>query len=219
MRHARQLLQIHRGINLHVAERIEIFDRDVEFFLKKLGGVGHDGGAAGKEQPLRGGPALLAAVKLQGLVDLNVQFGHELAGNFGNGRLIRIFRLLVGAAQTDKALGDLDFLGLGKFQFLLVGKILGDGIGPQVDAAGKHLALFEKEQVAGFGANVQQHGAILQIAVIEAEGIAERRRRGVAQIQLQLGVFRNTEQALDNSDLMATSRLPVRPLAAEPKIW
>ena len=106
------------GSNLHVAERVEILDRHVQFFRKKLRRVGHDGSAAGQEQPLRRRPALLAAVELQRLVDLDVQLGHELAGDLGDGRLMRVFRLLVGAAQADKALGNLDLLRLVKLQIV-----------------------------------------------------------------------------------------------------
>ena len=111
MRHARQLFQVHRRINLHIAERIEIFDRHVQFFGKKLRRVRHDGRAAGQKQPLRRRTALLAAIKLHRLVDLDVQLGHELPRDFGNGRLVRIFRLFIRAAQADEALGDFDLLG------------------------------------------------------------------------------------------------------------
>ena len=111
MRHARQLFQVHRRINLHVAERIEVFDRHVQLFREKLRRVRHDGRAAGQKESLRRRPALLAAIKLDRLVDLNVQLGHELPRDLGNGRLIRILRLFIRAAQADETLGDLDLLG------------------------------------------------------------------------------------------------------------
>ena len=79
MGHAGQLLEVDGGVNLDIAEGVEVLDGDVEFFGKKLGGVGHERSAAAKEEPLRRGAALLAAVKLHGLVDLNMQPGHELA--------------------------------------------------------------------------------------------------------------------------------------------
>ncbi len=72
--------------------------------------------------------ALLPAIKLHRLVDLDVQLGHELARDLGNRRLMRIVRLLVGAAQADKALGNFDLFRVVKFQFRLVRKILRDGV-------------------------------------------------------------------------------------------
>ena len=44
MRDFGQLLQVNRGVNLNIAERIEVFDREVQFFGKKLRGVRHDRG-------------------------------------------------------------------------------------------------------------------------------------------------------------------------------
>jgi len=47
-------------------------------FPQRTGGVGHDGSAA-ERNTAAGRAALLAAVKLQRLVELDVQLGHELA--------------------------------------------------------------------------------------------------------------------------------------------
>jgi len=94
-----------------------------------------DRGAAGEEQPLRGRAALLAAVKLDGLVDLNVEPRHDLAGDFSNGGGLGILRFFVGAPEADGAFFELDGFGVGKTGFCLMGEILGDGIGPDVDAA------------------------------------------------------------------------------------
>ena len=115
MRHARQLLQIHGRGNLQVAERVEILDLHIQLFREKLRRVGHDRCAARQEQPLRGRAALLTAIKLQRLVDLNVQFRHELPRNFGNGRLVWILRLLVRAPEADETLAHFDLLGDSKF--------------------------------------------------------------------------------------------------------
>ncbi len=43
-----------------------------------------------------------------------MQPSHDLPRNFGNGGLIRIFRLFVGAAEADEALFNLELLGFGK---------------------------------------------------------------------------------------------------------
>ena len=154
--------------------------------------------AAGQEQSLRSRAALLAAIKLQRLVDLDVQLGHELARDFGNRRLVRIVRLLVGAAEADETFGNFDFLRLVKFQLRLVRKILRDGVRAQIDAARKNFSLFKEQQVARLRADVEQHRAVFQVAVIIAERVAQRRRRGVAKLQIQLGLGRHAEQALDN---------------------
>ena len=104
------------GANCNVAEGVEKLDGHIQFFGEKLRRVGHDRGPARKKQPLRRRTALLAAVKLQRLVDLNMQLGHELPGNLGNRRLMGILRLFVSPAQADKTLGNLDLLGLVKLQ-------------------------------------------------------------------------------------------------------
>ena len=113
--HARQLLQIHRRINLYVAERIEVFDRHIQLFREKLRRIRHDGRAAGQKQTQRRRPALLSAIKLHRLVELDVQLGHELPRDFGNGRLVLTFRLLVSTAETDEAFGN--FFLFGDFKF------------------------------------------------------------------------------------------------------
>ncbi len=68
-----------------------------------------------RNRPLRLRTALLPAIKLHRLVDLDVQLGHELPRDFGDGRLVLAFRLLVSAAETDEALGN--FFLLGDFKF------------------------------------------------------------------------------------------------------
>ena len=102
---------------------------NVELLGKELGRVGHDGGAAGEKEARGSRTALLAAVKLHGLVDLDVQPGHELAGDLGNGRLVRVFRLFVGAAQADEAFLDLELFGHLELQLGFIGEVLGDGVG------------------------------------------------------------------------------------------
>ena len=84
-----------------------------------------------RNKPLRRRTALLAAIKLHRLVHLDVQPGHELARNLGNRRLMRVFRLLVSAAQADKPLLNLDLLRLVELQLRFVGEILRDRIRAQ----------------------------------------------------------------------------------------
>src|SRR6266702_3848536 len=78
MSHSRQLFQINRRLYLYVPQRVEIFDRHIEFLSEKLRRVRHDRGAAREKKPLWRCPALLATIKLHRLVDLNVQPRHEL---------------------------------------------------------------------------------------------------------------------------------------------
>ena len=118
----------------------------------------------------------MSAIELDRLVDLNVQPRHHLTGNFRNRRLLRVVRLFVSAAQTDETLFDLQPLRFGKLQFGLGRKILRDRVGADVDAARIDFAFLEKQQVAGLRANVEQHGAAVQIAVIVAKGVAQSRR-------------------------------------------
>ena len=171
-----QFLQVNGGVDLNIAERIEVFDRQVQLFGEKLCRVRHDRRTAGQEQSLRRGAALLSAIELDRLVDLNVQPRHHLTRNLGNRRLLRVVRLFVSAAQTDETLLDFQPLRFGKLQFGLGRKILRDRVGADVDAARIDFAFLEKQQVAGLRANVEQHGAAVQIAVIVAKRVAQSRR-------------------------------------------
>ena len=115
MCHARKFLQIYLRINLHITEWIKILHRHIQFLRKKLRRVRHDARAAGQEQSLRCRTALLAAIKLHGLIDLNMQLGHELPGNLRNCSLMWIFRFLVSSSKADKTFSNLDFFRLIKF--------------------------------------------------------------------------------------------------------
>ena len=106
--------------------------------------VRHDGRATGQEQPLRRGPTLLPAIKLQRLVNLNVQPRHELPRNLRNRGLMLVFRLLVRAAQTHKTLVNFDLVRLIELQLCFIRKILRDGVGAQIDAAGEKFTLLEE---------------------------------------------------------------------------
>ena len=109
-----QFLDVDRRIDLNIAERAEVFDRQVELFLEKLGGIGHHRSATAEKHPLRSRSTLLGAVELNRLIDLHVQASQDVSGHLGNGSHLRIIRFLVSATQTDKALSNLEFLGLGE---------------------------------------------------------------------------------------------------------
>ena len=72
MGHFGQFLQINRRVNLNIAEGIEVFDRQVELLREKLRRVRHDRSPARQEQTQRRRTALLSAVELDRLVDLDV---------------------------------------------------------------------------------------------------------------------------------------------------
>ena len=130
-----------------------------------------------------------------------MQAGHHLPGDFGNRGLLRAFRLFISSAQTDESFLDLDPLGLRQRELGFLGEILSDGMSADVDAAGINISLFEKQQVARFGANIQQHGASFQIAIIKAKGVAQGRRRNISQLQTQSGCLGDTEQSFHNVGL------------------
>jgi hypothetical protein len=109
----------------------------------------------------------------RGAAARNVQARHELARDLGDGGLMRVFRLLVRAAEADKSLGDFFLLGVRKAQLGFVCKILGDGIRAEIDAARINLALLKKEEVARLGADVEEHGAIIEVGVIITKRVAE----------------------------------------------
>src|SRR5579859_7293054 len=117
MRNASQILEVYTRIDLDVAERVKVLDRDIQFFSKKLCRIRHQRGSTAKEQALWCRTTLLGAVKLHGLIDLDVQPRHELAGNLGNGRLVSVFRLFVSATKAHETFSDLLFLGFGERKF------------------------------------------------------------------------------------------------------
>ena len=191
-----QFFQVDGGIDLDVAERIEVFDRQIEFFREELRGVRHDRRAAGEEQALRRRTTLLPAIELERLVDLNVQARHDLARNLRDRRLLRVVRFLVSATEADKTLLDLEPFGLREFQLGLRRKILSDGVGADIDAARIDLALLKKQQVAGLGANVQQHGAAVEVAIVVAKRVAQSGGRYVHQLHAQPRRFRRAKETL-----------------------
>ena len=161
MRHASQIFQIQSGIDLDVAQGVKRFDGDINFLGKELGGVRHDRGPAGKVQPRRRRAALLSAVKLHRLIHLDMQSGHELTRDFRDRRLVLVLRFFVSAPKADEAFIDFYFFGDIEFFLGFVGEVLRDGVGAEVNAARKNFSFFEEEQVAGFGPDIQQHGAIV----------------------------------------------------------
>src|SRR5207245_1655269 len=65
----------------------------------------------------------------------------------------------------------------------------------------KDFALFEEEQVAGFGADVQEHGAIFQLAVVVTKGVAEGGGGNVGELQVEPGGLGDPEEAFDDIGL------------------
>ena len=101
-----------------------------------------------------------------------MQARHDLTGNFGNGRLLRIIRIFVSPPKRHKTLFQLKLLGLRESHLLFSGKLLGDGVGTDVDASAENLTILEKQDVAGFGTNVQDHRTTSKFTVIVTEGVA-----------------------------------------------
>src|SRR5678816_332007 len=178
-----QIFKIDAGVDLNIAQRVEILDRDIEFFCKELSGIRHDRSTAREEQALGSRATLLAPVELHGLIHLDVQASHELARNLGDRGLVRILRFLVCASQTDETLFDFQLFSGVELELRFVGKILSDGIGAEVDAAGENLAFFEEQQVASLSSDIQEHRAVFNVAVVIAESIAQGSRRNVGELK------------------------------------
>src|ERR1700728_5424759 len=132
------------------------------------------------------------------MVDLNMKAGHDLPGDLGDGGRPRVLGFLVGAAEADGALVNLDGLRLWELELGLVGKVLSDGICPDIDAAGINFALLEEEEVAGLGANIQKHGATFQIPVIVPEGVAQSGGGSVHELETEASPFSHAEETFDN---------------------
>ena len=111
---------------------------------------------------------------------------------------MRILRLFIRTAETYETFFNLKLLRSVVLKLRFIGEVLGDGVGAEIDTAGKYFTLLEKQQIAGLGADVQQHRAIFQIAVIISECVAEGGRRDIGQLQTQPAGLRHPEQPLDN---------------------
>src|SRR4029079_10870183 len=79
-----------------------------------------------------------------------------------------------------------------------VGKILSDGIGTEVNAAGENFAFFEEQQVAGLCSDIQEHCAVFDVAVVIAESIAQGSRRNVGELKVQPGGFGDAEKSFND---------------------
>ena len=109
---------------------------------------------------------------------------------------MRILRLFIRPTQADKAFFDFELLRLRKREPGFFRKILGNGIGADVDAPRINAALFKEQQVAGLGPDIQQHGAAFQITIVIAKRIAERCRGNIHQLQAQPSRFGDSEKPL-----------------------
>jgi hypothetical protein len=69
------------------------------------------------------------------------------------------------------------------------------GVRPDVDRTGVHLALLKKQQIARFGADIEQHRASFQIAIAEPERVAQRRWRHIHQLEPEPGALGGAEKA------------------------
>src|SRR5688572_9614978 len=184
MRDFRQVLQIESFVNRDLTEWIEVFDRRVEFFGEELRRVRHGGTAARQKHAHRRRAALLPAIKLDGLVDLDVQPGQHLPRNFRNGSLLLAFRLLVRAAKSYEAFVDFYVFSLCEGNFGLGAEFLRDRVRADVQAASKKLAIFEQENVRGFRADIEEQRASVQVRIVVAKRVTERGRTCVHDIQL-----------------------------------
>src|SRR5438552_18508339 len=103
MRRARQFVDRCGVRYCNIAERIKKFDRHMQFLAKKLAHVGSACASATKKNTLRRVALLLRAIMADGPHHLSVKSRHGAAHEFGNARDLRVRRLRIGAAKTDKA--------------------------------------------------------------------------------------------------------------------
>ena len=141
--------------------------------------------------------SLLAAVKLNRLVDLDVQARHHLPRNLGDGCLVRIVGFFVSAAQAHEPLFNLQPLSFCQRQARFLRKIQSDRVRPDIDSARVNIPAIEEQQVAGFGSDIQQHRATFKIVVVIAKRVAQRRRRYIHQLQTQTRSFRGAKEPFD----------------------
>src|SRR5262249_16606557 len=73
-------------------------------------------------------------------------------------------------------------------------KILGDGIGADVDPSRIDFALFKEKQVAGLRADIEQHSAAIEVAIVVAKSVAQSGRGNVHQLHAQARRFRGAEK-------------------------
>jgi hypothetical protein len=196
-----QFGDIHAGVDLDVAEGIEEFDGQPEFFLEKLRSVGHRAAAAGEENADRRAASLLGAVKLDGLVDLQVEAGEDVAGDLGDGGLPGVLGLLVGATEAHETVGNLELFRIVEAKLGLGGELLGDRVGPEIDAAAVVLVGLENRDVARFRPDVDEERNALLISVVVAKGVGERAGRGVDHRHLQAGRFPRREKLFNDLGL------------------
>jgi hypothetical protein len=57
---------------------------------------------------------------------------------------------------------------------------------------------FEEEEVAGFGADVEEHGAAFVIGIVVAEGVANGGGGDIDELKAEAGVFGDFEEAFDD---------------------
>ncbi len=181
----------------HVAERVEILYRDIEFLLEETIGVRNDRAATRQEEPRRGGALLLAAVEVDRPRHLGVKAGHDVAGDLADLGDLHVLRLLVGPAEGDKA-GSFELVRLEKRHAEFRGEALGDRVARNRDGPRKHLALLHEQQVGGAGADIQDHRATFEIPVVVADGVVQRHRRNIHHDGFEAGSGDVVVQILDN---------------------
>src|SRR5712671_234408 len=115
-------------VDLNIAERIEVLDRYLEFFLKKSVVVRNDRTAPGQQQPQRWAAALLTFVKVDRPGHFGVQPRHHIADDLTDPRLLFVGGFLISAAEGDEALCLLHLLSFKKGDIELGGDALCDCI-------------------------------------------------------------------------------------------
>src|SRR5882724_11867398 len=97
-----------------IAQRIEKFDRPLEFLVKKLAHVRRADRAAAEEDALGPAPLLLCSIKANRARQFSVQPRHGAANQLRDASDIRVGGFRFGAAKTNESVALLAQLGRGE---------------------------------------------------------------------------------------------------------
>ena len=194
---SRERVPIHLRPHFDIPKRVEKFDRQVEFFHEKLCGINQRSPATCKVKSLRRLPALLCPIILDSLRHLLMQFRHYVASRPHENRLIWIRRLF-RVGQVHIAVGLLVFLSLLPFEARFLRKFLRNRVRSKIDAANKKPIPLDKNHIAGFRPNIQQHRTSLHLRIIMHEGIAQGCRGAIHNRQPNAEVIAHCGNALDH---------------------
>ena len=150
-----RLIDTHADRN--AAKGIEELDGQRKFLVEELEGVRHRRTAAGEKDPHRRGTFLGRPVERDGTRNLVVDTRHDRAGNFPHFGDFLVLGAGIVAGRRDESLDALEFLDLAEAALLELFVQGGrDGIAADGQGADEDILSFDKDQVGGSRADVDQ---------------------------------------------------------------